>query len=67
MTGGLVVIDPGSALQVLISMIICLLSMRVYSGYKPFIDDLHDLFAEIGKFFLRIHGYARLVAITTIE
>ena len=42
LTGLLVVLVPGTAGQIAISMIISVLSMRVYSGCKPFIEESHD-------------------------
>ena len=36
LTGGLVFVSPGSAGQIVISMLMCMLSMRVYSGCMPF-------------------------------
>ena len=39
----------GSASQIIVSILICLLSMRVYSGYKPFIYETDDKLAETAQ------------------
>ena len=49
LTGVLVVLSPGTAVQILVSIIMCILSMRIYSGCKPFIEDSHDHFSECAQ------------------
>jgi len=49
LTGGLVFLKPGTGSQIIMSMILCLGSMRVYAGYKPFIENKVDTFAEVSQ------------------
>ena len=49
LTGGLVLFNPGTSSQIVASLIICLLSVRVYSGYDPFIDEKHDRLVEVAQ------------------
>jgi len=60
LTGGLVFLNPGTASQIIVSMILCLGSMRVYSGYKPFNDDKVDTFAEVAQWQLFFTMFAAL-------
>ena len=47
LTAGVSFLNPGSASQILFSIICGLGSMRIYSGYKPFIDPKLDRLAEV--------------------
>ena len=47
LTAGVSFLNPGTASQILFSIILALGSMRVYSGYKPFIDEKLDRLAEV--------------------
>ena len=47
LTGLLVILIPGTAAQVMVSIFICIASMRMYSGCRPFIEDSDDRFSEI--------------------
>jgi uncharacterized protein YjbJ (UPF0337 family) len=49
LTSGLIFFGPGTATQIVISMILCLGSMRVYSGYKPYIRLADDHLAEAAQ------------------
>ncbi|GMI09257.1 hypothetical protein TrLO_g2039 [Triparma laevis f. longispina] len=49
LTGGLVVLGPGTLNQIVISMIICLGSMRVFSGCEPYINYDVDVFSEMAQ------------------
>jgi hypothetical protein len=49
LTAGLIFIKPGTASQILISLLICFASMRIYSGLAPFIKDSHDFLVEIAQ------------------
>ena len=49
LTGGMVFLRPGTASQIVISMLICLFSMRVYAFYHPFINSKHDRLAEAAQ------------------
>ena len=60
LTGGLVFLRPGTASQIMMSMILCLGSMRVYAGYKPFIEDKVDTFAEVAQWQLFFTMFAAL-------
>ena len=60
LTGGLVFLKPGTASQIMMSMILCLGSMRVYSGYKPFVEDKIDTFAEVAQWQLFFTMFAAL-------
>ena len=40
---------PGTAAQVIFSIIICLGSMRVYAAYDPFVSSKHDRLAEAAQ------------------
>ena len=46
LTGGLVFMRPGTAVQIIAAMLLCLGSMRVYAAYKPFIDGEIDILSE---------------------
>jgi hypothetical protein len=60
LTGGLVFLKPGTGSQIIISMILCLGSMRVYAGYKPFIEEKVDTFAEVAQWQLFFTMFAAL-------
>ena len=49
LTGFLVFLVPGTAAQIVISMLMCMFSMRVYAGYKPFIKVSNDRFSEVAQ------------------
>jgi hypothetical protein len=49
LTGFLVFMVPGTASQILLSLIINLASMRVYSGKKPYIESFYDRFSEVAQ------------------
>ena len=49
LTGFLVFLVPGTAVQIVISMIMSFAAMRVYSGCAPFIEDSHDRFSEVAQ------------------
>jgi len=40
-------LDSGTGANILFSIILCLFSMRIYSGYKPFVDEKLDKLAEL--------------------
>jgi len=40
---------PGTAAQILMSIILCLASMRIYSGSSPFVSERIDKLAEIAQ------------------
>ncbi|GMI07273.1 hypothetical protein TrVE_jg10655 [Triparma verrucosa] len=47
LTAGLIMLRPGTAIQIATSMVLCLLSMRVYAYAQPYISDRDDILAEI--------------------
>jgi len=47
LTAGVSFFKPGTAVQIIFSIILSLGSMRVYSGFKPFIDEKLDLLSEL--------------------
>ena len=61
LTGGLIFFNPGSASQMVISMLICLFSMRVYAEYTPFIQYSHDQLAEMAQWQLFLTLFAALL------
>ena len=49
LTGLLVFLVPGTAAQIVISLAMCMFSMRIYSGCKPFIEVCDDRFSETAQ------------------
>ncbi|GMH70930.1 hypothetical protein TrST_g2374 [Triparma strigata] len=49
LTSGLIFFDAGTSSQIVVSIMICLFSMRIYSGYKPFILPNDDRLAETSQ------------------
>jgi hypothetical protein len=47
LTAGVIMLKPGSVIQIVISMLLCLLSMRIYAGASPYISDRDDILAEV--------------------
>jgi hypothetical protein len=47
LTGCLIVFGQGTLTQIVVSMLICLASIRIYSGCNPYIKERVDLFAEL--------------------
>ena len=60
LTGGLLFLNPGTAAQIMGSMVMCLGAMRIYAGYKPFIEDSNDLLAETAQWQLFFTMFAAL-------
>jgi hypothetical protein len=60
LTGGIIFLNPGTASQVVMSMVICLGAMRVYAGVKPFISPKHDVLAEAAQWQLFFTMFAAL-------
>ena len=46
LTGGLIFFNPGTGSQIVFSLLISLISMRVYAYYSPFIEADQDIIAE---------------------
>ena len=67
MTGGLVFLKPGTGSQIMMSMILCLGSMRIYAGYKPFIEDKVDTFAEVAQWQLFFTMFAALAIRVNVD
>jgi hypothetical protein len=49
LTGGQVLLQPGTPTQIMLNLIICIFSMRVYALYKPFVDGNDDQLAEVAQ------------------
>ena len=49
LTGGQSMLRPGTPSQILLNLIICISSMRVYAKYKPFVKDKNDRLAEVAQ------------------
>ncbi|GMH76271.1 hypothetical protein TrLO_g709 [Triparma laevis f. longispina] len=47
LTGGLIFLKPATANQIVVSMLMCLGSIRTYAHYNPFVDPKTDIIAEI--------------------
>ena len=47
LTGGQVLLNPGTPSQIVLNMIVCLFSMKVYAVYKPFVNSKSDRLAEV--------------------
>ena len=61
LTAGLIFFQPGTAAQIVLSILVCLLSMRVYSGWKPFVSEEHDKLAEVAQWQLFFVMFAALL------
>ncbi|GMI51691.1 hypothetical protein TeGR_g9851 [Tetraparma gracilis] len=60
LTGGIIFLNPGTASQIVMSMVICLGAMRVYAGVRPFIDHNDDVLAEAAQWQLFFTMFAAL-------
>jgi hypothetical protein len=49
LTGGQVLLQPGSPTQIVLNLVICIFSMRVYALYKPFVSGKSDKLAEVAQ------------------
>ncbi|GMH83903.1 hypothetical protein TL16_g09752 [Triparma laevis f. inornata] len=69
LTSGLIFFSAGSASQIVVSIMICLLSMRVYSGVGPFINENDDKLAETAQWqlFFTLFGALMLRVDVTAE
>jgi len=52
LTGGLIFFNPGTASQIVVSMLMCLGSIRTYALYNPFVDPKIDIVAEVSQWSL---------------
>jgi hypothetical protein len=50
LTGGQVLLSPGTPSQIVLNLIICVVSMRTYAAYKPFVSEKADKLAEVVQF-----------------
>ena len=57
----LILVGDGSAAQVVVALFICLFSIKVYSYYKPFVEDEDDVLAEIAQWQLFCVFFAALM------
>ena len=60
LTGFLVFLKPGTAAQIVMSMVLCIGAMRVYANYKPFVKDIHDITAEVTQWQIYFTMFAAL-------
>jgi hypothetical protein len=67
LTGGLLFLNPGTGGQVVASMIMCLGAMRIYAGYKPFVDKNNDLLAETAQWQLFFTMFAALAIRVNVD
>ena len=49
LTGGQIFLKPGTASQIILNILICMVSMRIYAKFEPFIDFNHDRLAEAAQ------------------
>ena len=49
LTSALIMIQPGSAAQIVFAIIVCLLAIKFYSYYEPFVEDMDDHMAEAAQ------------------
>ena len=61
LSGGLVLLDPGSVSQVIISIFICLASIRIFSGCEPYIEYKVDVFMEMSQWQIFFVMFAALL------
>ncbi|GMH71547.1 hypothetical protein TL16_g05679 [Triparma laevis f. inornata] len=61
LTGGLVVLGSRTLSKIIISILICLLSMRVFAGCKPYIKDRIDVFSEMSQWQIFLVMFATLL------
>ncbi|GMH73787.1 hypothetical protein TrLO_g1511 [Triparma laevis f. longispina] len=61
LTGGLVVLGSGTLSQIIISMLLCLASMRVFAGCKPFIEERVGQFSEMSQWQIFFVMFASLL------
>ena len=45
----LILVDPGSSVQIVVAIIICLIAIKFYSFYNPFVEDSDDHLAEASQ------------------
>jgi hypothetical protein len=67
LTGGLVLFAQGSGSQIVISMLICFLSISLYSYYEPFIEKTDNRIASVAQLQLYFTLFASLVIRTGIS
>jgi len=60
LTGFSVFLVPGTAAQIVMSMVMCLGATRMYCRKRPFISDFHDSFAEVVQWQLFFTMFAAL-------
>ncbi|GMH48343.1 hypothetical protein TrRE_jg8423 [Triparma retinervis] len=50
LTGGQVLLRPNTPSQIVLNLIICICSIKIYATYKPFVSDKVDKLAELAQF-----------------
>ncbi|GMH57983.1 hypothetical protein TL16_g02514 [Triparma laevis f. inornata] len=61
LSGGLVLLGPGTVSQVIISIFICLASIRIFSGCEPYIEYKVDVFMEMSQWQIFFVMFAALL------
>jgi hypothetical protein len=67
LTGGLVFVSPGSAGQIVISILICIFSMHFYAENKPFVNPFVYFIFQIGQWQLFVTMLAALAIRVSID
>ncbi|GMI40527.1 hypothetical protein TeGR_g4099, partial [Tetraparma gracilis] len=50
LTGGQIILNPGTPSQIVLNLIICIFSMKMYAKYNPFVNAKADKLAEIAQY-----------------
>ena len=50
LTGGQIILNPGTPSQIVLNLIICIFSMKIYAKYHPFVNAKADKLAEIAQY-----------------
>jgi hypothetical protein len=61
LSGGLVLLGPGTMEQIIVSLMICLASIRIFSGCEPYIEYKVDVFMEMSQWQIFFVMFAALL------
>ncbi|GMH70102.1 hypothetical protein TrLO_g7545 [Triparma laevis f. longispina] len=67
LTGGLIFLKPGTASQIVVSILMCLGSIRTYAYYNPFVDPKTDIIAEVAQWSLFFIMFGALLIRVNID
>mmetsp|Transcript_4762 Transcript_4762/g.8844 ORF Transcript_4762/g.8844 Transcript_4762/m.8844 type:complete len:199 (-) Transcript_4762:32-628(-) len=67
LTGGLIFFNPGTGSQIVVSMLMCLGSIRTYAYYSPFVDPKTDIIAEVAQWSLFFVMFGALLVRLNID